>query len=98
MVETAVAQRVVKADKAQVVVEADKTQVVRIGEAQVVVENRLGYGRNVALLVRLVPDGDDLTGKTIVGELMARGNSRARPVRSHKENQSSANRRFVEEE
>jgi len=80
MAEIAVAQTVVKAYKAQVV---------RIGEAQVVVENRLGYGR---------PDGDDLAGKTIVGELIARGNSRARPVRGHKENQSFANRRFVEEE
>jgi hypothetical protein len=56
MVETAVAQTVVRADK-----------------AQVVVENRLGYGRHVALLVRLVPDGDNLIGKTIVGELTARG-------------------------
>lgn len=64
MAEIAVAQTVVKAYKAQVV---------RIGEAQVVVENRLGYGRHVALLVWLVPDGDDLTGKTIVGGLTARG-------------------------
>jgi hypothetical protein len=53
---------------------------------------------HVALLVRLVPDGDDVTGKTIVGGLIARGNSRAGPVRSHKENQSSANRKFVEQE
>jgi hypothetical protein len=73
MAESAVAQRVVKADKAQVVVEADKTQAVKIGEAQGVVENRLGYGRHVALLVRVVPDGDDLIGKTTVGELIARG-------------------------
>ncbi len=94
----AVAQMVVKADKAQVVVEADKTQVVKIGEAQVLAENRLGCARHVTPLIRLVPGGDGLTGKTIVGELIARGNSPARPVRSHKENQSSANRRFVEEE
>jgi len=73
MLETAVAQTVVKADKAQVIVEADKTQVVRIGEAQVVVENRLGCARYVTPLVRLVPGGDGLTGKTIVGELTARG-------------------------